>query len=362
MADPIAFYGQTLPGFEKIAWLELKEKIVGAKLAGYAFAKEQNGILFFEADTTLAQLLQLRTLEDVFLTAFYQQDMSRDWRDLRRIASLITEAQTFDLALQQFRALSNLSGPLTCRMIARKYGQHAFRRKDLEEAIAYGIRHRYGRSLKLTQDDARLEIWVNLLGAELLCGLRLSDRAMRHRDYQARHISAGLRPSAAAAMVLLSKPATDDIFVDTMCGSGTILFERALAGKSKQILGGDMDESRLQAGQTNLAGFSKRKQITIAQWDARHLPLGTAVVTKIVTNPPFGKQMGNSASLHQLYPLMFQEMERILKPGGRIVIISSEYELIKQILRQHPRLRLQTGYSVAILGQWARLYLIDKQV
>lgn len=355
-----SFYAQTMPGFEKISWLEIKERLHKPKFRQFAFAKDQNGIVLFDSDAHLEDLLALRTTEDIFLTALHRQGMSRDWGDLRRIAEMMLSGEQFVQALSYHRQLLGLAGQVTYRVIARKPGQHAFRRKDLQAAIEYGMTQSYALQYVPVEDDAQMEIWVNMLADELLCGIRLSDAAMRHRDYQTGHVSATLRPSAAAAMVRLSEPQADDIFLDPMCGSGTILFERALIAPSQAILGGDNDARRLQVCFDNLAQFPQAERIRCELWDATRLPLDDQSVTKIVSNPPFGKQLSDKKALRRLYPAMFQEFERVLRASGRIVIISSEYDLIKQILRQHDNLSLQTGYSVALLGQWARVYIIDK--
>lgn len=356
-----ALYAQTMPGFEKISWLEIKNTLHKPKFTQFAFAKDQNGIILFDSDADLEQLLALRTTEDIFLTALHKTDMSRDWGDLRRIANMMFEGNHFAMALAQYRKWFGLSGAVTYRVIARKPGQHAFRRKDLQAAIEYGMTRAYGHQYQVVDDDAQLEIWVNMLADELLCGLRLSDKTMRHRDYQTGHVSATLRPSAAASMVRLSEPQADDVFLDPMCGSGTILFERALIADSQHIMGGDIDAGRLQIAYDNLAQFPDADRIQCKKWDATKLPIDDEAVTKIVTNPPFGKQISNRKSLYKLYPAVFREFDRVLKPNGRIVIISSEYDLVKQTLRKHKNLELRTGYSVALLGQWARVYIIDKK-
>jgi ubiquinone/menaquinone biosynthesis C-methylase UbiE len=53
------------------------------------------------------------------------------------------------------------------------------------------------------------------------------------------------------------------------------------------------------------------------------------------------------------------ELERVVRPGGRIVLLSSEFDLVKETVRQRPRLSITTGYSVAVLGTWGRIYIID---
>ena len=214
-------------------------------------------------------------------------------------------------------------------------------------------------------DDAQVEFWANELGSQFLLGARLSDRTMRHRFERKVELPAALRPSVAAAMVLLTEPRPDDVFLDPMAGSGTILYERMQAGPTARLLGGDIDPERVDAARKNVRG-SRRKpgagdtsQPDIRQWDARQLPLDTASVDKVATNLPFGKQLGRDVPPARLYPAVLAELERVVRPGGRIVLLSSEFDLIKETVRQRPRLRITTGYSVAVLGTWGRIYIVD---
>ena len=55
----------------------------------------------------------------------------------------------------------------------------------------------------------------------------------------------------------------------------------------------------------------------------------------------------------------FAKIREALRPGGRIVLLTSEYDLIKEEVRKLPRLTITTGYSVAVLGVWGRIYIID---
>jgi 23S rRNA G2445 N2-methylase RlmL len=80
----------------------------------------------------------------------------------------------------------------------------------------------------------------------------------------------------------------------------------------------------------------------------------------VAVNLPFGKQVGSRQDAAGLYPVFFAELDRVLRPGGHAVVLSSEYELVKETLRRHKSLVNVTGYSIAVLGQWARLYIVTK--
>ena len=232
-------YAQTMPGIEEIAWLEIRERWPRAKFIATLFAKEQNGIVLFDYDDPLAELLQLRTTEDVFLLATSQPKMSRGRQDLRAVTEWVGKGESLGRAVNDLMRFRQYSRPPTYRVISRKYGKHEYRRKDLEMAVRQGLETRYPRWIPVA-DGGQVEVWANLLGSHLLIGLRLSDRIMRHRHNKQVELPASLRPSVAAAMVYLTRPSDDDVFLDPMCGSGTILLERRFAGNYGQILGGDI--------------------------------------------------------------------------------------------------------------------------
>ena len=355
-------YAHTMPGAEKIAWLEIKDRLPGVKFNEFLFAEGQNGIVRFKYEGAAADLLRLRTTEDIFVEALPPQKLTRDWIDLRKIADEVADTAVFTQALQIHKSLQRKQrGSVSYRVISRKYGRHQYRRKDVAEAVIKGMERRAPK-WRLVPDQAQIEIWVNVLGSTLLCGIRLSDKTMRHRFSKKKELPAALRPSLAAAMVYLSQPAADDIFLDPMCGSGTMLMERRLAGPYRQMMAGDLGQEQVVTTKQNLLSQSKKPTTacSICQLDGQRLPLAAGSINKIVTNLPFGKQIGSAKQLARLYPNVFKEMERVLAANGRAIVLSSEFDLVKTAVRHYPHLNILTGYSVATLGQWGRIYIMQR--
>ncbi len=356
------YYAQTMPGVEEIAWLEIRQRLKDAHFVRYLFAKEQNGIVVFDYPGPAADLLRLRTTEDVFMQIAAHDRLTRLRRDLRDIQTLVATSEGFGHAVNDYLRIRRFSAPPTYRVVSRQYGKFEYSRKDLTETVWRSLKQRYPRWTPVA-DDAQVEFWANLLGSTFLLGARLSDRTMRHRFERKVELPASLRPSVAAAMVLLTDPKPDDIFLDPMAGSGTILYERMQAGPAGRVLGGDIDPERVDAARKNVRGNRKKptssSTLDIRQWDARQLPLDDASIDKVATNLPFGKQLRGAQTPAKLYPPILAELQRVVRPGGRIVLLTSEYDLIKEEVRKLPRLTITTGYSMAILGVWGRIYIID---
>jgi 23S rRNA G2445 N2-methylase RlmL len=355
---PTLYYAQTMPGVEKIAWLEIRSRLPKAHLEQYLFAKEQNGIVQFSYEGSPADTLQLRTAEDVFLQALSLPKVQRTRQDLTLFSNQIATAESVGRAVNQLMRLRQYSRPPTYRVIGRQYGKFGYERWQLVKAVLEGLARRYPKWTPVA-DDSQVEFWANLLGSHFLLGLRLSNRAMRHRFTNKVELPASLRPSVAAAMVWLTDPQPDDVFLDPLSGSGTLLMERIQAAPYRQLLGGDILPDRVQATRQNVPARQGDAPISIRQWDAQQLPLDDASVDKVATNFPFGKQISAPAELPGLYMGILRELQRVVRPGGRIVLLSSEYDLVKETVRQLPRLSINTGYSIAVLGQWGRIYIID---
>ena len=202
-------------------------------------------------------------------------------------------------------------------------GEHGFRRADAREAFVAGLQGKIPNGWQYSNENAWLEIWLTIYSKTAVCGVRLSDRTMRHRTYKLEHIAASLRPTVAAAMVRLAGIGPGMTVLDPMCGAGTILAEaldvagkRSRAGKVR-VFGGDIDPNAVFVTSQNL---QKVGPIDLARWDATALPLETASVDRIVSNPPFGKQLSSIEQIGPLYEAASAEWDRVLRPGGRAVL------------------------------------------
>jgi tRNA G10 N-methylase Trm11 len=142
-----------------------------------------------------------------------------------------------------------------------------------------------------------------------------------------------------------------------MCGAGTILAEQlaALDGKV-QAWGGDLELNALRAAAANLRKLGKAK---LARWDARRLPLADLSVDRILSNPPFGKQLGRPEDIGPLYRRMIPAYDRVLRPGGIAVLLVSDPEPLQDAARAAGWKRLRR-LRVRVLGQPAAVTVWQK--
>ena len=364
----LSFLAQTQPGFEAIAADEIAQTLEGAIMRGTRTVADKNGMLLFDYSGDVGDLMELRTIEDLFVIVATLPDLPPTRDALRTLEQIANRATTIEPALtlaRQIQPGSGGRGKLRFRVISRQVGTTAYRRVDAQRAIERGVVTRGDHRWQLAEDKAT-ELWLTLLPnpaagrnlSEALLTLRLSDERMRHREYKLEHMPASLRPTAAAALAWLTQPAADDVFLDPMCGAGTILIERANMGRYAQLLGGDRREEALAVALGNVG--PRYKPIELRQWDARNLPLDAGSVSAVAVNLPFGKQIGTIEENRALYPAFLREIARVLRPGGRLIALTAdERSLVESVRRTNSLVRHQT-YPVQVLGQPASVYVLER--
>ncbi|HEU5014506.1 MAG TPA: methyltransferase domain-containing protein [Roseiflexaceae bacterium] len=354
------YIAQTQPGFEAIAAQEIKARLKGASVRGTRTVGDKNGMVLFSYAGEVHELLALRTVEDVFVLVTSLRDLPPTFGGLREIRSAM-ETVALDMPVTLARRVQpgrGGRGKLRFRVIARQIGRTSYRRVDAQQAVEKAILARTDRRWQLVEDDA-LEFWLTLLNDEVLVALRLSDEQMRHREHEkGEHIPASLRPAAAAALVWLTQPRPNDVFLDPMCGAGTLLIERAHAGRYKLLVGGDISEEAVAVTRKNIG--PRHKPIEIHDWDARRLPLDDGAVTACAVNLPFGRQISSHEENRGLYPAFLGEIERVLRPQARMVALTGDTRTFDGALRRASGFRRLETYPVQVLGQRALVYVLER--
>ncbi|MGH2586179.1 MAG: methyltransferase domain-containing protein [Dehalococcoidia bacterium] len=351
------YLAHVVPGLETIAAHELRLR---AGRAGQVRAlrgfDERTSILAFPFDGPTTDLLMLRTVEDLFALGAEAQGIPWTYAGLRAAQQAVTTSQTLEMAAALvLEARGHRPHKPTFRVIARKAGDHAFRRVDLQHAVERALIERFP-AWRAKEENASLELWVHLIEDHFILGLRLSGATLRQRTYKQVSLPASLKPTVAAAMALLSQPQPEDVVLDPMCGAGTILIERAEAGRYRQLLGGDSDPAAVTATRANVG--PRHQPIELRRWDARALPIEDGSVSVVISNLPFGRKVGWPAELRTLYPALIAEWSRVTAPGGRMVLLTSETALLETAVRGQREMRIVDRIRVLVRGQPAAIHLV----
>jgi SAM-dependent methyltransferase len=355
---PTVYLAHVVPGLESVAAYELRKRVPAASpvraLMGF---DERTSLLSFGSGGPADDLLGLRVPEDLFVLATEAEGLAWNFAGLRALREAIETSPRFEAAAMLALAQRKGRRPPrpTFRVVTRKAGEHTFRRADLEHAVERAVQAREP-TWRLVEDHAHLEVWAHLVGETFVAGIRLTDITQRQRAYKRVSLPASLKPTIAAAMALVSQPRPDDTVLDPMCGAGTLLIERAESGRYRQLLGGDLDPEAVAAAQANVG--RRYQPIELRQWDARTLPLPDGTVSAVISNLPFGRQIGAPAALRDLYPALLKEWARVLSPAGHMVLLTSETDLLRRSL---PRgLSLTDRLPLLVRGYPAAIHLLRR--
>ncbi|MBU1131256.1 methyltransferase domain-containing protein [Patescibacteria group bacterium] len=190
------------------------------------------------------------------------------------------------------------------------------------------------------------------------------------RDYgrPQRDDKSGLLPPKLAKMMLnLSRTAVDQKILDPFCGSGTIIQEALLLGY-KNIIGSDVSKKAVEFTQNNLKWLKTKLNVDLSgvevyQLDVKKLSekIRPESINTVITEPYLGPSLkiSNPAKvikdLSKLYLSAFEEFFKVLKKGGKVVIIfpivnNQKLDVLNDIKRM--------GFIIEPLGEEPRRSII----
>ena len=353
-----ALYAMVQPGLEPLAADEINRELGGQ------IKKVEPGYVVFRLDAITPKLLQLRTTEDIFLLCWGSDGLSHRAEDLSKFRKWTATKPDWPNLFKIHHQLRPITrGKPTFHLVCQREGEHGFRRVDALDAMADGLAGKIPQGWQPAEENAWLEIWLTIRDKTAICGLRLSDRTMRHRTYKDDHVLASLRPTVAGGMVRLAGIGPGMTVMDPMCGAGTIVAETiAVAskrdyGEPVTVLAGDIDPNAMFVTGQNLRSVGPAHLI---RWDTRRLPLPSASVDRIVSNPPFGKQLESPDQIPNLYAGCAREWDRVTKPGGRAVFIVMEQDALETPLlafgwKPTRKLKVRVLGQSAILSAWQKM-------
>lgn len=338
-------------GLETIAREELTQRFSETGHLKILQRKPQR--ILFQYTGNPRELLSLRTAEHLFLVLKHIPKMTRSRGSLAALSGSLARFNFKEMFECCRQVGIKVRKRTAYRVTSRLSGKRNFRRVDLQRVVERAFLE---RGWYMESSKSALDVWAEVHGDDGYISVKLSSNDMAQRPYKQAHIPASLKPTLAYSMVRLSRPHPEDVFLDAMCGAGTILLERALINRYRYLIGGDIATDALDATAMNFGRKHQPRQFF--HWDSRSLPLRSKSVDKIVCNLPFGETIGNVPQLTNLYRQCLIEYERVLRSRGRMVLLTSQNRLLDDELRQRRSLRVTQQVRVDVRGMLAQIYVI----
>ncbi|MCD6528850.1 class I SAM-dependent RNA methyltransferase [Candidatus Bathyarchaeota archaeon] len=214
--EKLDFFATTMAGIEDIAAHEVEE-LLGCK------ATPDIGKVFYKSDLNSVYVLNVaaRTLNKVMLNLCRSRFGSLD--DIYRLSREIDYGWIID-PNQSFAVRSE------------RVGFHDFTSIDVSRVVGQAVIDSYLETskvrLKVDLDSPDVEIHCLVRDNEFLMGINLTGESLHKRGYRVYEHPAAIKPTLAAAMLLLSGWKGKGSLIDPMCGGATIPIEAAYIARN----------------------------------------------------------------------------------------------------------------------------------
>jgi tRNA (guanine6-N2)-methyltransferase len=292
-------------------------------------------VVLFAADT-VDGLDRLRTADDVCVLAgapgAYTPDV--DLTAAREVVAAIRPVgDEFSVTVTAARATAGTS-------------------TEIHDAVRDRVAARHRLTPSATGTRAGLDVRIFIDGEYAFAGLRLYAEPLSRRPYRVVPRMGSLRPTVAAAMVMLTCGTGSGLRVfDPFCGSGTILAEAAALGH--RVSGSDLDPDAVAATVANVGAT------VVRQADA--LRPGTwprpGEADAIITNMPWGKQIP-IASKSELYGMVGQRVALHAAGKGRSCVLTLEPKKLLAAIRRTAPTLTPTTHTIGLLGETPTLVML----
>jgi SAM-dependent methyltransferase len=331
----LRFFALTVPGLGPLLRQELAGQ-VGAGAVGEVERDGRSDVVPFSAGAV--EPVETRLGEDLFV----ELGSGDVGAPLRRLVGQLWSSERYDAAMPAAAGRLGRLGPRPgFRVVARLRSEEGFRRTELRDELTQAVLRE--RPRWRPADPAPLELWaLQSRPRRMRLGLRLSDRRMRQRAGREVERPGSLRPVVAAAMLRLAGPGGGTI-LDPFCGSGTIV--REALDTRRRAIGADLARDAVAAARANLPPGTP---LLVA--DAVALPFRSGSVAAAAGNPPFGRRHPLPADPARWLRAMFAELERVVVPGGSIVLLLPPSPAFEAAVLRPRRALLRSRHPIELLG------------
>ncbi|MFO7545611.1 MAG: methyltransferase domain-containing protein [Trueperaceae bacterium] len=337
------YVADVVEGLEEVARVEL------ATIGARAIEGAEGGLRFSVRGNT-PRLSDLTTVQAVSLALRF---------DVPRPKALLGDAH-FRRLLAGVSAVVRAGRFDGFRFAAAGADSSVFQRLAGALAGATGLPHRPedGELLLRIRPDRARDGWEVLV--------RLTPRPLSTRPWRVCNRPGGLNATVAAAMNDLACSGDADRYLNLMCGGGTLLVERALAGPAARIVGVDVDQEAIACARANLraAGVLERCELVLADVTRLALPDDGALLDGsfdvLVADAPWGDAVGHHRENVTLYPALLEAAALLAAPGARFALLSHEVRLTRRLLAESGSWRVERSFQVGHGGHHPLLTVLRR--
>ncbi len=347
----------TVPGIEDIVVREITMK--GFEV--YSWYKigitELSGRVIIESDDKILRYIRnFRTIEKAYLVIDEGTIPGRDLDSLSRLISSLN----IDPIVEMF------TPHMTFAIRSTRAGDHEFTSMDISrlfgDKLRSSVRDRLGFYPIVNLDNPDIIIELDVIGDRYVLAIEIIRRSLRHRSYRVFHHEATLNPPLAYAMnMLLGYDRYGKyLLLDPLCGSGTIIIEGLFHYVNSMYYGVEIYRHNCRGAIRNIYEAGVHDRACIVCSDSTRLSSFIRYCDGIVTNPPYGIRMKTiDDSLRKFYIKILGEFSKVLRDGGRIVMISPRRGLVEHAAHVN-KLEIVDRREVEQGGMISTIYILSR--
>ena len=275
----------------------------------------------------------------------------------------LREGESLDSYLKKVLAEENNWGEMksssskiqTFRLVTSRQNQLVSVDASLREKLEKLLAKKSGLRVNRSRPDT--EFWVLSRSEGVAYFLQ---RLSKHMAYDKLLDPGELHPELAYMMCWLSSPKYTDIVLDPFCGYGAIPLQRSKRFPFEKLYAFDCADKPLARTRDKLP--RKNPRIVVERHDALRLEqvLPPESVDAVITDPPWGVFREVGMELGEFYRQMLRQFKIVLKPGGKLVLLTSGREELFGALETVSGFTLLQEYHILVSGKKSGLYLMEK--
>jgi tRNA (guanine6-N2)-methyltransferase len=183
-------------------------------------------------------------------------------------------------------------------------------------------------------EEADLKIHIIKIENTWEVGVQITPRPLSVREYRVANMSGAMDPTIAHAVNSFCNLESAHSYLNIFSGSATLLIEASLSNPNiDKLIGFDNDKKHLSLSIKNIKKAGLINVVKVKEADIFSQPdFGQFDV--ITSDLPFGMVISKDEDLEKLYEVFVGYCEKKLNNRGRLVIYTSEYEIIESILQR----------------------------
>lgn len=193
-------------------------------------------------------------------------------------------------------------------------------------------------NLEVSMKQYEMEVHFVMDCEQVVAGISLTKNriSIRHRVVTG---PSSLDSANAYALLKWANIQPGEVVLDPMAGAGTIPIEGShLYPLASSFIISELTPSNVELSRQNAAACCGQAPVEVILCDAQKLALRPQCVDVIISDLPFGMRMGSISANKSLYPALFKQMERILRSGGRAILLTMAKTIIKKVISDRTRI------------------------